>query len=43
MSIYDAVTLVIVGVVGIAFGTYLIRKSIRADFIKVLKERWSQE
>ena len=43
MSTFDAITSVIVGVVGIALGTYLIRKSVRADIVKVWKERWSQE
>lgn len=41
MSTFDAITSVIVGVVGIALGTYLIRKSVRADIVKVWKERWS--
>lgn len=42
MSAYDAATSIIVGVVGIALGTYLIRKSVRADIIEVWKERWNK-
>lgn len=42
MSAFDAATSVIVGVVGFALGTYMIRKSVRADIVAVWKERWSQ-
>lgn len=43
MSTFDAITSVIVGVVGLALGTYLIRKSVRADIVAVWKERWNQK
>lgn len=43
LSTYDQITCIIVGVVGIAIGTYLIRKSVRADIVGVWKERWNQQ
>lgn len=43
ISTYDAITSVIVGIVGAVVGTYMIRKAARADIVKVWKERWSVE
>lgn len=40
---YDMITSIIIGVIGIAVGTYLIRKSVRADIVEVWKERWNQD
>lgn len=42
MSKFDMATSVVVGVVGLAIGTFLVRKSVRADIVEVWKERWSQ-
>lgn len=40
---YDLITSIIIGVISIAVGTYLIRKSVRADIVMVWKERWNQD
>ena len=40
---YDMITsIIIIGVIGLAVGTYLIRKSVRADIVGVWKERWNR-
>lgn len=39
---YDMITSIIIGVIGLAVGTYLIRKSVRADIVEVWKERWNR-
>lgn len=39
---FDMVTDLVIGVLGVVVGTYLIRKSVRADIVEVWKERWSR-
>lgn len=41
ITTFDAVTSIIIGIIGAVAGTYLIRKSVRADIVNVWKERWS--
>ena len=43
LSSFDVIASFIIGIAGFIVGTYLIRKSVRADIVNVWKERWSQE
>lgn len=43
ITTYDAITSIIIGIVGAVVGTYLIRKAVRTDIVTVWKERWSVE
>lgn len=43
LSTFDAITSIIIGVVGLILGTFLIRKSVRSDIVEVWKERWVRQ